>query len=218
MTLENMLNLVGQHAGQLFGAVGEIEQAPKQDDIAARRGKRIDHGVIHHKEPYAVWLAWQRCGERGHECVEALEAVRVCALLLQGGQVGHHLAPQSLFPGHRNAGSHERTDEGDTPEVQCYHDPSGTSNREANEQAVPASTREARQASRKLWRHLLQCGQKSRIWHHQNFWNLATPLELDGLASTNALGLTQVGIGPRVRRAILGLNNRPLGKSDTMAR
>jgi hypothetical protein len=48
--VQHVLDLVGEHASQLLGILGAIEQPAEDGDGAARRGEGIDHRMIHHDD------------------------------------------------------------------------------------------------------------------------------------------------------------------------
>jgi len=54
--LQDVLHLVGEHARQLLGAVGALQQAAEQDELATRRGHRVDDAAVDDRDPERVGL------------------------------------------------------------------------------------------------------------------------------------------------------------------
>ena len=63
MQLQRVTELVRQHARDLVRRAGPLHQAARQDDLAARYGKRVDERPVEQDDAHAHWLVGRRCGE-----------------------------------------------------------------------------------------------------------------------------------------------------------
>ena len=54
MPVQDVLDLVGEDPGELVRRARALEQAPEDDDVAARRGERIDSRAIDDARPKGV--------------------------------------------------------------------------------------------------------------------------------------------------------------------
>src|SRR5712692_6005549 len=124
----------------------------------------------------------------------------------------HNLASKSLFPRERNTGCHQGTQDWDTPEIQSHHKNNGPNGGEAGAEPEPPSLPQARGTGSELGGRLGQRCQKGWLWYHQKFWNVSPPFQAHWLTSVQALGLAQVGVGPRVRPAVLCTEHETIRK------
>ncbi len=81
MALINMLQLVREGSGELFGAGSFFQQTTKNYHLPPRCGEGIDRGIIHDGEPNMIRRSRMNCGQDLYHLIEFAQPFRVVALL-----------------------------------------------------------------------------------------------------------------------------------------
>jgi hypothetical protein len=204
MAVHHVLDLVGQDAGQLLGALRPLQQAAKDDDEPARRGQRVDRRVIRHDHPERITRLGQRLHQSLGDRVDAPLPLAIDAAAAGRRQLGYHRVAERDFPRHRDAGRQHRGQRRNAPEVEPDRQTDGGhagEHRQGDAVATPARVVKRRG---RLGRGRPQRRQKAEIPHQQGLGQLAAALQTHLLACVEPLGLSHLGERPAQAAAAIG--------------
>ncbi len=160
VAMEDVLDLVGEYAGQLFRASGPLKQPPEEHDVAAGGGERVHRRVVHYDDPEGIRRLWGRRDQGGDNAIDHPGANGVCAPLFGRRKVVGDRSPEALLPRGGDASRGDLSEGRDAPEVEGCCDPDRGHGRQDGERHTRPATAGVVEAPGQLRGHLVQGGEK----------------------------------------------------------
>jgi hypothetical protein len=213
-----VLDLVREHAGQLLGRLGALEQAAEDDDEASRDREGVHHLVVHDDHAERVAVLGRRAQQDARDLVDVALPLVIVTTLVGRRQLRQRALAERHLPRHRHPPGGDVREPGDPPLVERQRERNGRDGGDHAERGDVAATRRIVERGRRVGRGRAQRRQERDVTNQQRVGELAAVLETHLLARVEALGLAHPAERPAERAARVAQRDLEAAPADRDAR